>query len=1131
PMNLNFDARGRLWVTHSVEYPYPAKSEGVEERDPRFQGPSDGHPPRDRVTIVEAIGSHGRASRVTHFAQGLNIPIGHTPLGDGSSALVYSIPSIFRHTDADGDGVADRQKKVYSGFGNRDTHGMVNSLTRWIDGWIYGCHGFSNTSEVRDAGGHIVKMTSGNTYRFREDGSHFQQRTWGQVNPFGMVFDPLGDLYDSDCHSMPVYMLLRGATYPHFGSQPTGLGFGPTMIDHNHGSTGICGPAYYAADHFPADYRDNLFICNPVTGRVHRDKLKTVGSTRLVDTQPDFIRCEDPWFRPVDARVGPDGALYIADFYNAIIGHYEVELQHPKRDRTRGRVWRIVYRGENGSAEPPRKIHDLTKSTVDELVALLGNPNLSVRTPATNYLVDAFADAAAEAVRPIVESGTATQRAHGLWILERRARLDAALVEKLAADSDRLVRVHLLRALAEREKWRKLEADVARSGLADADPFVRRVAADAIGQHPDIENVRPLLAAWEAAQQGDTHLLHVIQMALADHMRSDAIVTQLRDDAFEQTDRKRLLEIAAVAKGAASARYFLDRADSDLADAALLTKAVPQIIEYGDLKSLERLVKLVRKPGAGDFAQFRTLSTIVDAIERRGQRPAETKVVRDWFAELAPRLVGRFEDRSAQWRNHPVPGLPVSASPWGLRQRNTADGKSEVVIDSIVNGEKRTGIYRSSTFAIPAKLSFWMCGQNGFPGTNPPPTNHILLKLAETGKVVAKAIPPRHDTARKFEWDLSEHAGQQGILEIVDADAGKAFAWIGVGRFQPPVVRVPVGRSSADDAKVLAMIGRFEFREYADRIFAVAADENRPTVVQVAAIEAANRLGAGARVVPVLLEYFERAAGNPAIGGAVIGLLGKINHAAAREALVGLLPRVSAGLQRQVGLALCNAKAGAQQLLKAAQTGKASPRLLQDPQLAERFSLLATPEMQAAAKRLVAELPPVEEHVAKLTAERLQAYSKAKVSAQRGMEVFKKNCAACHRIGKEGELIGPQLDGIGIRGLARLLEDILDPNRNVDEAFRTIVVATVDGKVVTGLKRRQEGQVLVLAANKGEEVRIPLDDVDEQKTSRLSLMPVDLAEKLKPQEFNDLMALLLEQRQEPVSDQSSAAPSDRPRGN
>ena len=128
---------------------------------------------------------------------------------------------------------------MYAAFGFRDTHGMTNSFTWGFDGWVYACHGFSNTSQVKGKDDRAITMQSGNTYRLKPDGSHVEWLTHGQVNPFGLAFDPLGNLYSADCHSRPIYQLLRGAYYPSFGKPHDGLGFGPEMINHGHGSTAI----------------------------------------------------------------------------------------------------------------------------------------------------------------------------------------------------------------------------------------------------------------------------------------------------------------------------------------------------------------------------------------------------------------------------------------------------------------------------------------------------------------------------------------------------------------------------------------------------------------------------------------------------------------------------------------------------------------------------------------------------------------------------------------------------------------------------------------------------------------------------------------------------------------------------
>src|SRR5256886_4039423 len=113
----------------------------------------------------------------------------------------------------------------------------------------------------------------------------------------------------------------------------------PILIFHGLGSTAISGIVYYEDDLWPEEYRNNIFTGNVMTSRVNRDAVTFTGSTPQANERPDFVVTDDPWFRPVNLQLGPDGALYIADFYNRIIGHYEVPLTHPAPDRTSGRIW------------------------------------------------------------------------------------------------------------------------------------------------------------------------------------------------------------------------------------------------------------------------------------------------------------------------------------------------------------------------------------------------------------------------------------------------------------------------------------------------------------------------------------------------------------------------------------------------------------------------------------------------------------------------------------------------------------------------------------------------------------------------------------------------------------------------
>ena len=167
---------------------------------------------RDGLTVLSDFGADGQAHRTSSdFADGLNIPIGVLPLGDGRETIVWSIPNIWKLTDDDGDGKADKREVLYGPFDFADTHGNQNAFARMPDGWIYACHGFRNDSQIKWAKGRwCCEMQSGNTYRFRPDGSAIEQVTWGQVNPFGMCVRPAGERFTADCHSKPITLLLRG---------------------------------------------------------------------------------------------------------------------------------------------------------------------------------------------------------------------------------------------------------------------------------------------------------------------------------------------------------------------------------------------------------------------------------------------------------------------------------------------------------------------------------------------------------------------------------------------------------------------------------------------------------------------------------------------------------------------------------------------------------------------------------------------------------------------------------------------------------------------------------------------------------------------------------------------------------
>jgi putative heme-binding domain-containing protein len=241
----------------------------------------------------------------------------------------------------------------------------------------------------------------------------------------------------------------------------------------------------------------------------------------------------------------------------------------------------------------------------------------------------------------------------------------------------------------------------------------------------------------------------------------------------------------------------------------------------------------------------------------------------------------------------------------------------------------------------------------------------------------------------------------------------------------------------------------------------------------------------------------------------VADVLGNLKSAPANAALIETLPIASAAFQKQIGLALAGTPEGAEALLAAVTEGKASARLLQDRAVKDR--VLAAKPVDAAERlqTLTRNLAPPSEERQKMIDQRRAAFRSSEPAAAQGSALFKQHCSICHTIDGQGSQIGPQLDGIGARGLDRLLEDIVDPSRNVDKAFRTSLFILNDGEVQSGLFRREEGETIVLAESTGKEISVPKSTVKERRESEMSLMPDNIAEVLSADDFNHLLAYLL----------------------
>jgi putative heme-binding domain-containing protein len=1113
PMNMKFDAHGSLWVTHSLEYPFPAKSDEKA---------------RDAISIFSDFAASGKAQKVRRFAEHLNIPIGVVPLSD-TEAIAWSIPNIWRFKDTNGDGVADEKTIQFGPFGVVDTHGDQNAFTRWIDGWIYANHGFSNDSHVKmgGKGPDVLHMTSGNTYRFRPDGSAIEQFSWGQVNPFGLSFDPLGNLFSADCHSCAVTMLLREGYYQSFGKPHDGLGFAPEITHIDHGGTGIAGVVYSTFPSFPKNYRDVLFVGNVITNRVHCDRLKWDGSTPVVTKVEDFLTSDDPWFRPVDLQQGPDGALYVADFYNCIIGHYEVPLTHPKRDRERGRIWRVVYKGEPGKEAPSKlakPMPDLQTLDAPALFAMLKHLNLTVRVLATNLLIDKFPKESAAMATELLshELHAAQEKAgshssfgqacHAVWVLQRTAGLTQPIAKKLlATGAPADVQVHAVKAIGETTGWQPWHFEVVRAALNNADPFVRRAAAESLSKHPAVDNVLPLLAALDSASQKDAQLYHGIRIALRDQLRDSQVADALVKRKLEPAQRTKLVEFAATAPSGPAALLVFDEALHGRVSDEVLIKAVSAGARYIDTARCDAIVAVIQKRFEQNPAQqISLLRALADGLSQRGL-PATALLRRALTSEIKLALAG---GPNSTWFNTPLPGNQATPSPWGPQRRNHADGDTTTMtISSLAEGGERLGgILHSPTFTLPEQLSFWLCGHDGLPGGPERHLNYARL-LLDDGTEVARSYPPHNDTARRVEWNLSAWVGKRGHVEVVDGITDlNGFAWLAVSRFEPRVIMVPdypVGEAGAVDAELYRLAGRLRLNDLTNEIVAATNAKNTNLLTRLAATDSLIML-APERAIAPLTSILADASLPKSTREQAAQQLARIDRPDARASLLAQLKSAPESVGVLIATGLAGNRASAGELLNEIRSGRASATLLREPTVLDRLKSSSGTDVDKQIAELTAGLSPKDSRIEKLIAQRRAGFLAGTHDAEAGRAIFAKSvCANCHKIGEVGKTLGPALDGIGNRGLDRLLEDTLDPSRNVDVAFRTVTVETDAGQILAGFGLREEGKMLVFNDANGQPVRVPLAEVVERRPSTLSPMPSNVIEQMPERDYYALIAYLL----------------------
>ncbi|MSR56958.1 MAG: DUF1080 domain-containing protein [Planctomycetaceae bacterium] len=535
PIAMTIDDRGRVWVAEAYAYPFRAKDE-------------DAH---DRILIFEDLDNDGKFDKRTVFAEGLNLVSG-LEVGFGG-VWVGAAPNLLFIPDRDGDDKPDGPPEVLlDGWAYEDTHETLNSFIWGPDGWLYGCHGVFTHSKVGKPGTPKDERTPINAgiWRYHPTKHEFEVFAWGTSNPWGVDFNDQGDTFLACCVIPHLFHIIQGARFQrqageHF--QPYTYADIPTIAKHRHwvgnqwneadraksdaqgGGHAHAGAMIYLGGRWPKEYRDQLFMNNIHGARLNVDQLTAGGSGYVGDGTPDFCRTNDLWSQMLYLRSGPDGNVYVIDWYDRNQCHHHEVNGH---DRSNGRIFKVSY----GEQQPPAA--NLRIKTDKELVALQLSENDWLVRQARRILQERATAGklaratAANLANVAFKHSEATRRLRGLWALHVTGGLSEEQVLTALDDHDAHVRGWAIQlALENKQPTEKLLDALMTMSRGDESPVVRRFIASGLLRIPEEKRWDILVGLLSQSGDADDHNLPLQYWYAAEPLAA--------------VDRHRALELAA----------------------------------------------------------------------------------------------------------------------------------------------------------------------------------------------------------------------------------------------------------------------------------------------------------------------------------------------------------------------------------------------------------------------------------------------------------------------------------------------------------------------------------------------------------------------------------------------------------